>query len=158
MTTTSFLKTIVEPPPESSYISTIPQIMGITSIHKSDDTNEGGWRRDRGTYASRVCFTLIVTEYFVHQLSENDWLARECDSKSAEASKLSRHRLLSATLKACYYIESNHCNKWLHNYSAASHNSKWPNVAVQWSRGPGFKSGPGDRLSWLFFRVFSHSF
>jgi hypothetical protein len=32
-----------------------------------------------------VCFTFGVTEYFIHQVSEADWLARTRDNRCAEA-------------------------------------------------------------------------
>jgi hypothetical protein len=51
---------------------------------KVTDMNEGGWRRE---YTNGICFMLEVTEYFIHQLSEADWLSKACDSRCTEASK-----------------------------------------------------------------------
>jgi hypothetical protein len=47
--------------------------------------NKGGWRRERDI--NGVYFMPEVTEYFIHQLSEADWLMTACDSTCAEASK-----------------------------------------------------------------------
>jgi hypothetical protein len=38
--------------------------------------------------ANGACFTLEVTGYFIHQLSEADWLTRARDRRCAEASKI----------------------------------------------------------------------
>jgi hypothetical protein len=44
-------------------------------------------QKERERDTNGICFTLEVTEYFIHQLSEADWLMGACDSRCTEASK-----------------------------------------------------------------------
>jgi hypothetical protein len=63
---------------------------------KVTDMNEG--RRCRERYTNGVCFMFEVTEYFIHHLSEADWLTRARDSRCAEASKTQPPSFVSVTL------------------------------------------------------------
>jgi hypothetical protein len=44
-------------------------------------------QRNRDIYTYGICFMLEVTEYFIHQHSEDDWLMKACDSRCTEAQK-----------------------------------------------------------------------
>jgi hypothetical protein len=61
-----------------------------------------GRERERDICTNGICFTLEVTEYFIHQLPEADWLIRGCESRCAEASKTQPPSFVSVTLEAVH--------------------------------------------------------
>jgi hypothetical protein len=50
------------------------------------------------TNTNGVCFTLEVTEYFIHHLCEADWLTRARDSRCAEVSNTQPPSFVTVTL------------------------------------------------------------
>jgi hypothetical protein len=65
---------------------------------KVSDMNESRWYGEREFYTNSICFTLEITEYFIHHLSEADWLTRACDSRCTEASKTQPPSFMLVTL------------------------------------------------------------
>jgi hypothetical protein len=57
-----------------------------------------GAEREKGIYTNGICFTLEVTEHFIHQLSEVDWLTKAWDSRCAEVSKIWPPLFVTVTL------------------------------------------------------------
>jgi hypothetical protein len=58
---------------------------------------------EREIYTNGICFTLQVTDYFMHQLSEADWLTRAHNSRCTKASNTWPLSLVSVTLKPVMY-------------------------------------------------------